>query len=170
MNITEKEKQELEEIYQRYLHEPKLEPMKKIPNHNGSNIFLHTFRVTKLAMKKALRRKEVNLKDLLMGCILHDYYLYDWRIEKGRLKGHGKKHPCISIENADRDFGINDATKKIIESHMWPINFKVFPATKEARLLSIADKIVATREFLTSKKHKEKRMDKYFKKIEYLFD
>ena len=53
---------------------------------------------------------------------------------------------------------------------MWPYNFKLFPKTKEARIVSNADNTIATKEALTSRKHKNKNMDKYYNYIQKLFD
>ena len=170
MKITEKEKQELEEIYQRFFHDEKIQRMKSIPMHRGCNCYIHSFRVARRAIKDALRHRKVNLKNILLGAILHDYYLYDWRVEHSRKKHHTANHPKIAIENASTDFGIGDEVKAIIDSHMWPMNFKIFPKTKEARITGNADTIVATREVLTSIRYKRKRLDKYYKEIEFLFD
>ena len=53
---------------------------------------------------------------------------------------------------------------------MWPINFKEFPSSEEARILSLADKVIATREFFTSKGQKQKKEEEYLKNIAILFD
>ena len=170
MKLTDLEKQELEEIYQRFYNDEKIQRMKDIPMHRGSNCFLHSFRVVKLSIKNALRHKDVNLKNILIAAILHDYYLYDWRTDGSKKKHHASKHPQIAIENAERDFGVGEEVKAIIESHMWPINIKIFPKTTEARIVDLADTVVATKEALTSIKYKSKRMDKYYTSISKLFD
>lgn len=169
MNISDNEKQELEKIYQSFLKDERIQIMKSIPMHNGSNCYIHSFKVAKLAMKRALRHKRVNLKTLLIASILHDYYLYDWRKEKERKKKHGSKHPFIASSNAAKDFSIDEEAQRVMESHMWPINFKHFPKTKEARILTFADKTIATREFLTSKRHKQKKNEQYMTYISHLF-
>lgn len=170
MKISEEQKRELEEIYQQFLHDEKILKMKEIPMHRGSNCYEHCFKVARLAVKRALRHKKVSLEVVLLASILHDYYLYDWRKNRELLKHHGKLHPGIAAENAERDFGISPVIQKAIRSHMWPINFKDFPKTKEARILSLADKAVCTREALTSIKHKQKRREHYLKQISKLFD
>lgn len=169
MKINEETKQHLEELYQKFLNDEKVLRMKEIPMHNGSNCYLHSFRVARLAIKRALRHRHVNLEVVLIASILHDYYLYDWRKERRYKKTHGKQHPFIASYNAERDFGINKDVQLVIETHMWPINIKRFPKTKEARIVNHADNTIATKEFLTSKKHKLKKQDKYEKEIKYLF-
>jgi len=171
MEISNETKEKLEAIYQTFLNDEKIKRMKDIKMHRGSNCYEHSFKVAKKAMKMALRshKKNLNLEALLIGAILHDYYLYDWREDRSKLKKHAKKHPYIAAENAMRDFGISEEVKKIIESHMWPFNFKNFPETKEARIVDIADNNVALCEALTSIAYKNKHRQKYLDHISRLF-
>ena len=170
MKISNEEKERLENIYQTFLNNQKIKKMKDIPMHRGSNCYEHSFKVAKYAIKKALRYKEVNLEVVLIGAILHDYYLYDWRTDSSKKKGHAKNHQIIASENASRDFMISDKVKKVIESHMWPINIKNFPDTKEARIVSLSDKHVALLETASSRKYKDKKREKYLSDISHLFD
>ena len=169
MKITIEEQNRLETIYQAFLNDEKILRMKDISMHRGSNCYLHSFKVAKKAIKKSLNRKDVNLEVVLLGAILHDYYLYDWRKDKSKLKKHGKNHPDVAINNAVKDFDISEEVKKVIKSHMWPINIKDYPKSKEAKIVSVSDKAVTIGESLTSKKYKQKRLDKYLSYISHLF-
>ena len=169
MIITNEEQNRLETIYQAFLNDEKILRMKDISMHRGSNCYIHSFKVAKKAIKKSLNRKDVNLEVVLLGAILHDYYLYDWRKDRSKLKKHGKNHPSVAIENAIRDFNISEDVKKVIKSHMWPINIKDYPKSKEAKIVSISDKAVTIGESLTSKKYKQKKLDKYLSYISHLF-
>ena len=170
MKLSLEEKMKLENIYQKFLNDEKILKMKEVNMHRGSNTYIHSFKVAKLAIKRALRRKRrLDLESILIASILHDYYLYDWRKDKSRKKHHAKNHPFIASENAKRDFDIEEFTSEIIEEHMWPINFKNFPKTTEARIVNNADNSIAFIEVLTSIKYKSKRMDKYTKSIQTLF-
>ena len=102
MELTEEQKEKLEAIYQSFLNDEKILRMKEISMHRGSNCYEHSFKVAKHAMKIALRgnKKNLNLETLLIGAILHDYYLYDWRKDRSKLKRHTKSHPYIASENA----------------------------------------------------------------------
>ena len=168
MVISEEEKKRLEEIYQRFLNDERIKRMEEIPMHFGSNCYVHSFKVAKLAIKKALKKKEANLEDILIGAILHDYYLYDWRKDKVRKKNHSK-HPFVAIENAERDFQINDRVKRIIACHMYPLNKEYKPTTIEEKLVASCDTSVATREFLSNKKHKRRVYQKTLKFISTLW-
>ena len=169
MKLTIEEKNELEQIYQEFLNNEKILKMKEIPMHRGSNCYEHSFKVAKLAIHRGLRHKNVNLKAILVASILHDYYLYDWRKDDLKKKGHGNKHPYIAANNAKDDFGVDEQVAKIIKSHMWPLNIKEFPNSTEARIVSLADKHVATVEFSSSKKYKENKREKYLNNISSLF-
>ena len=169
MEISEERKQELEAIYQSFLNDEKILKMKEISMHRGSNCYIHSFKVARLAIKRALRHKRGDLYIILMGSILHDYYLYDWRNERDKMKSHLSSHPYIAAQNALRDFNISEDVKKVIESHMWPVNISDFPKTKEARIISNADKAIYLKEIVCSKRFKKKREQKYLAEISSLF-
>lgn len=169
MKITETERRELEEIYSFFFNDEKVQKMKDIPMHRGSNTFNHSFLVAKVAIKRGLRHRRINLKSILIASILHDYYLYDWRRDRNKLKRHGKNHPYIAAKNAKADFDVTEEVQKIIQAHMWPINFREFPRTKEARIVSLADDHVALKEALTSKRYKKRRSEIIAKNIQKLF-
>lgn len=169
MRLGEEEKQELENTYQELLNNPKIKMMQCIPMHRGSNCYLHSFRVAKRSIKRALRHKKLDLHAVLLGAILHDYYLYDWRADRDKFTHHGKDHPKIAANNAKKDFGISEEIEHIIKTHMWPINFKEFPKTKEARIVGLADTHIAFIEAMSSKRFKAKHMPKYLESIKTLF-
>ena len=52
---------------------------------------------------------------------------------------------------------------------MWPINFKEFPNSKEARIVNMADDHIALKESLTFKSYKAKRAKKDEEFISKLF-
>ena len=100
MKLSDEEKRELEEIYQAFLHDEKILRMKEISMHRGSNCYIHSFKVAKTAIKRALRHNKGDLKTILLGAILHDYYLYDWRNDRSKMEHHLSAHPHIAAENA----------------------------------------------------------------------
>lgn len=169
-NLSVEKKEKLEAIYYSYLNNPLIDRMKDVRMHRGSNCYIHSFLVAKLAIKRALKKKkELDLESILIASILHDYYLYDWRSDKSLLKHHGSKHPYIAVSNAKRDFDISDKVANLILSHMWPINFKCFPKTTEAKIVCNADTGIALKEFLCSKVYKAKRVQKRQSMISELF-
>ena len=84
-----------------------------------------------------------NYKELLVGAYLHDFFLYDWHEKAKWHKWHGFKHPSIAAENAEKMFNISENEKLIIESHMWPLNIRKLPKSKEAILVCLVDKFSA---------------------------
>lgn len=168
--MNKKEKQELEEIFQTFKADPLILKMKEISMHRGSNCYVHSFTVAKIAVNRVKDDDDYNHHNILIGAILHDYYLYDWRVEKDKLKKHGSNHPLIAEENAKRDFHISPEVAEIIRCHMWPLTPKLFPKSKEAKLVNIVDDEVATKETFHSKKYKQNHQDKYYRFIEKLFD
>ena len=170
MQLTEERKNSLEKTYQYYLHHEAILRMKEIPAHIGSNVYIHTFKVVKKVMKKAIKsRRNLDLESLLIAAIFHDYYLYNWRTTKDRPHPHGKHHPRIAVENAKRDFNIPEESQRMIKTHMWPFNFFNPPKGKEARILCNVDTWVALLECLTTRKHKAKKEKKYLENISHLF-
>ena len=170
-NVSDVEKLELEKIYQDFFNNPLIAKMKEIPMHRGSNCFIHSFKVTKLAVAKAIKsKKPYNIKDVLVASILHDYYLYDWRKDREMKKKHGRRHPLVSEANARRDFAISDSVSEIIKTHMWPLTPKYRPKNRESKLVNYIDDIIATREFMVSKKYKAKHEERYIRYISRLFD
>ena len=170
MKITEERKENLEKTYQFYLHHEAILKMKEIHTHIGSNCYMHTFKVVKGVMKKAIKsHKELDLENLLIAAIFHDYYLYDWRKTKERPHPHGKYHPGIASNNAKRDFNISKEAQRLIKSHMWPFNFFNPPKGREAWLLCNVDTWVALKECLVSRKKKVQREKEYLDYISTLF-
>lgn len=171
MKISKEEQERLEQIYQTFLNNPKILRMKNIRMHRGSNCYEHCFKVARKAIKYSLRsHKKIDFEVVLLGAILHDYYLYDWRDDCSKKKGHAKNHQYIAAKNAAEDFEISNEVKKVIVSHMWPINHKEFPKSREAKIVSLCDKMVTIGESLTSIKYKKKKREKYLANISKLFD
>ena len=80
--------------------------------------------------------------------MLHDLFLYDWRKSK-RFNFHAFKHGKIAYLNAKKEFDLNDIESDMIIKHMWPITIKP-PKYKEGFVLTIADKVCASKEILNS--------------------
>ena len=163
MELSDKTKKELEDLYQSFLHDERIIRMKDIPMHRGSNCYIHSFKVAKEAIKRAMWHKNVDLENILLAAIMHDYYLYNWREERRLKKRHGRNHPLIAAKRAQEDFNISEQIQRIIQSHMWPLNMKDFPKSREARIVSLSDKAVTIGESLTSIKYKKKKREKYLK-------
>ena len=78
---------------------------------------------------------------LVKGAMLHDLFLYDWHDGSHRL--HGFTHAEEAARNAERLFGVDQATRHVISSHMWPLNLTHIPRSREAWIVCGADKMVS---------------------------
>lgn len=161
---------EHQELYESLINDENIKQLLSIPQHRGSNTYIHSLKVCKYAYKLARRSVfEINYADLILGALLHDFYLYDWRTQKDKKKHHAHRHPYIALENAKKYFAVNSKVENIIVSHMWPINFFKFQKSREAILVSIADKHVSLREAMTSKKYKRKRVQETIESLKTLY-
>ena len=97
--------------------------------------------------------KKVNadVKTTVRAAMLHDLYLYDWHIKDPENRPpltHGFTHPAAAAENAKKYFEPSEKELKIIRSHMWPLTLLHMPTSKEAFIVTMADKYCATNETL----------------------
>ena len=98
-------------------------------------------------------RLRVDTKSLLVGALLHDFFLYDWH-------GSGWQHSYLHAEraraNAVKHFAVDESTQHVIRSHMWPLGITHVPRTKEAILVNISDKIVSLRETILMRRERKR--------------
>ena len=149
MKITQKEYDDFKNIVVEIVNTDKFKKMKEIKQHRFTTCYHHSINV---ATKCFIYAKRMNLKidlpSLVRGALLHDFYLYDWRIDKKNHSNHSYMHPRIALENAKKEYGdLNKIEEDIILSHMWPINLFKVPKYKESVLVCFSDKICAAKEF-----------------------
>ena len=87
-------------------------------------------------------RLHCNVRDLVRGSLLHDYFLYDWHDKKylaKRQRLHGFHHPSTALRNADKEYNLTDKQRDIIIKHMWPLTV-IPPRCREAWVVTAADK------------------------------
>lgn len=159
MVITQKEYDEFKEIVLQIINSDKFKSMREIKQHRFTNCYEHSVNVATRCFIYAKKNGiKVHLPSLIRGALLHDFYLYDWRINKKAHLNHSYAHPRIALENAIKEFGeLNKIEKDIILSHMWPITFFRFPKYKESYLVCFSDKICAIKEFFGNISHKKKQ-------------
>ena len=80
------------------------------------------------------------------GGLLHDLFLYDWRVGGTHVGFHAFTHPAAALRNASRLCELSDREKDIIEKHMWPLTLRSLPRYRESLIVSTADKICAVAE------------------------
>lgn len=119
---------------------------KNFIQHGSVSVYQHSLNVTKSCIKltKALHIN-VDMRSLVRGALLHDYFLYDWHISDKSHCLHGFRHAGFALKNASAEYQLNKIEKNMIKRHMFPLN-PVPPRYKESCILCIADKICAVKE------------------------
>ncbi len=129
----------------------KYQQTKKFMQHGNVSVFDHCVSVADMSLKIS-KKLHIRIDEEMMikTALLHDYFLYDWH-DKNHPKLHGFRHAKIAAENAKRDFGLNEKEYKIIRSHMFPLGLRL-PASREAIVLTLADKYCAAKESFRRRK------------------
>ena len=127
--------------------------MKQYISHSDITVYHHCLKVAYTAYTLAMKwRVPCDVRALVRGALLHDYYLYDWHDPNKGFRWHGFKHHRFALQNAERDYFLTRRERNIIGSHMFPLTFWKLPRCREAWLVTLADKIVAAEE--TAKKYR----------------
>ena len=156
------EKQEYNEfrkIVEDIINTDSFKKMREFKKHRYTDCYEHSVNVaTKCYMYAVKRNMNIDLKSLIRGALLHDFYLYDRRKEEAQHRKHLREHPSVALENARREYGdLNKIEEDIILSHMWPVNFFRFPKYKESFLVCFSDKICSIKEFFGKKDKTNKK-------------
>lgn len=121
---------------------------KKYMQHGNVSVFEHSINVACYSVYLAERFKiDVDMRALVRGALLHDYFLYDWHIADSSHRFHGFTHANHALHNALNDFELGAIEKDIISKHMFPLNIKP-PHYKESAIVCLADKACALYETL----------------------
>ncbi len=142
------DRDEIISVIGKYLWSDEIREMKEYIQHGEITTYRHVINVVKLCY---LLDKRFNLKAdkevLLTSALLHDFYGYDWH--NCRLSElHGFKHPLIAADRAGEIFGVDDRVMDAIRTHMWPFTLLHVPKSKEAWILTVADKLASMSETL----------------------
>ena len=149
MKLTQAERQFFKSVFLEIKGKGRFDEMKKYISHSDISVYTHCIKVAYTAYRMAIKYKiPCDLRALIRGGLLHDYYLYDWHDPNKGFRWHGFKHHRFALENATRDFVLSKRERNIIRSHMFPLTFWQIPKCREAWLVTLADKIVATEETL----------------------
>ena len=118
--------------------------MKNYRQHAATSCYEHCYNASHYCY---LLCKKFNLdyKSCARAAMLHDFYLYDWRVKDVSHKWHAFTHPKKALDKSLSIFTLNDKEKDIIINLMWPVTIKL-PKTKEAFILTLVDKYCATYE------------------------
>lgn len=120
--------------------------MKKFRQHCNTDCFSHCYEAAYYCYK-ICKKLNLDYVSAVRGAMLHDLFLYDWRVPNG-LKGfHAFHHGMRAYENARKIFDLNDTEKDMIINHMWPVTIRL-PKTREGLILTFVDKYCASKEII----------------------
>lgn len=131
--------------------------MKNYIQHCDTNCFEHCYSASYYSYKLC-KKMNLDYKSAARAAMLHDLFLYDWRVKQDRIGLHAFTHPQIACDNAEKLFELNEKEKDIIKKHMWPVTV-VPPKYKEGYILTLVDKYCALEE--TAKYMSKNKMLKY---------
>ncbi|MCH4887781.1 HD domain-containing protein [Acidaminobacter sp. JC074] len=142
------------DIHDEVVMNTRIDMSKEHIQHGNTSVYDHTLSVAKMSYKIALiLGLNVNLRSLIIGALLHDYFLYDWHENDGKL--HGITHPKTAYENAKVDFELDDVSKDVILKHMFPLTV-VPPLYTESWIVTFSDKVCAIGEIIYLNELKKK--------------
>ena len=151
--------QTFQEMTDDIINHPLFAELKSCPHHGGENsLYVHSVDTAKCVYRLARRfhLKEDRIRAATRAALLHDFFGYDWQSERHRrymrrYSGlervkhmHAFIHGSHAARRADRVFGLDQRQQSAIASHMFPL--APWPKNSEAWLLTLADKVVASRE------------------------
>src|SRR5699024_9124001 len=146
IDLNTKIKQLLVEYGKDILVHPNMQKEKELIQHFNVNCYEHSLAVAYLSVSLAYKfNVEVDMRSLIRGALLHDYFLYDCHEKDESHKLHGFSHAMTALKNASKDFELNEIEEDIIKKHMFPLNIAL-PRYKESVLVTMADKICAAYE------------------------
>ena len=136
------------------LRSPGFQSERNYMQHGVTNCYTHSICVAYVALRWAqLLNLNIDVRSTVRGCLLHDYFLYDWHDNASWHRMHGFTHGLTAALNAVRDYR-DDMNPVIVDSlikHMFPLTASR-PLFTEGWLISIADKVCASRETFTRKR------------------
>jgi uncharacterized protein len=128
------------------IHTPTVRSMGQIPQHVNVNCLDHSIYVSYISFLIS-RFFRLDYVASARGALLHDLFLYDWRIEEDYKKKHLFSHPSAALNNATKAFELTEIEKDIIKKHMWPLTLTP-PRYMESFVVGCADKFCALMEML----------------------
>lgn len=140
-----------DELYNKIVNDEKFLREKEFFQHGKITTYDHSINVCQTSLKLIDKLHiKVERDSLIKGCLLHDYYLYDWHTNDKSHRLHGIHHPLFARNNAMNDFGLNKKEENMILSHMFPLRFNI-PKYKESIILTLVDKYCAIKETFQKK-------------------
>ena len=157
INENAENDEEFQSIIKELIENETVLKMKKYIQHCDTDCFEHCYSASYYSYKLC-KKFNLDYKSAARAAMLHDLFLYDWRVKNDREGLHAFTHPQTACENAEKLFKLNEKEKDIIKKHMWPVTV-VPPKYKEGYILTLVDKYCALEE--TAKYMSKKKALKY---------
>lgn len=153
MRLTEQEETCFWRCAGPLLRDAKVREMQNYCQHGEVTCLNHSLCVARRSFYWCRRLHcKADVRSLVTGALLHDFFLYDWHKKGGRKGLHGFTHPRTALQNASRRFPLTPTERDIILRHMWPLTLTP-PHTREGMLVCLADKYCAVKETLFCRRH-----------------
>ena len=124
------------------LDTPQVQSMRSLPHHPGVNCYEHSVFVAYVAFRLA-RRWGLDYRACARAGLLHDLYLYRWDDQSAHPGLQCFDHPQFALRNASELTDLSAQEQNILLAHMWPLALHL-PRSREAWVVSLADKLCAT--------------------------
>lgn len=133
------------ELIEDLINNETVQEMKKYRQHYQTTCYDHCFEASYYCYK-ICKKFHLDYKSAARAAMLHDLFLYDWRVRQPDRKGlHAFTHPKYAYENAIKICELNKLQKDMIVKHMWPLTV-IFPRYIESYILTLVDKYCALSE------------------------
>lgn len=137
--------EEFQRIIKELINNGTVQEMKNYRQHYETTCFDHCYMAAYYCYL-ICKKYHLDYKSATRGAMLHDLFLYDWRVRQPDRKGfHAFTHGKKACENACKLFDLNEKEKDMIIKHMWPVTIE-FPKSIEGFILTLVDKYCALSE------------------------
>lgn len=143
--ILSKENTEFQNIIKELVLNDVVQQMKNFTQHYSTTRFDHCY-CAAFYCYLICKKLHLDYISATRAAMLHDLFLYDWRVKGDRKGLHAFTHGKEACKNACKLFDLNDKEKDMIIKHMWPVTLK-FPRYFESFILTFVDKYCASIEF-----------------------
>lgn len=132
------------------LCDPRMQGLRAYIQHGEVTRYEHCLSVACIALRLADRLGlKAAERSMVRGALLHDFFMYDWHDRSARERFHGFTHAALALRTAQEAFDLDEIERDVIARHMFPLNIRP-PRTREAALVSMADKLSAVLETIRS--------------------
>ncbi len=153
--LSEDELAVVRSIYEELSHCTDIDEMNQYIQHGNTSTLLHSVAVAHFSYLFAkVFRIRINARSLIIGALLHDYYLYDWHVYDKSHTLHGFRHPFTSLRNAKKHLKLNLIEENIIVRHMFPL-IPIPPTYRESIIVCTVDKLCSLYETFSRSPYKD---------------